>query len=80
MAPRTGSRHSFALGVRDELAQLFLTEREPYRFRARHVAELQALAAMRGKTVALIDGEMTSWYGPRAIAGLGYLADFSSSL
>jgi len=53
--------------------ELVLLSSEPYRFRARHVAELQALAAMRGKTVALIDGEMTSWYGSRAIAGLDYL-------
>lgn len=54
-------------------ADLLLLSSEPYRFRARHVAELQARPAMRGKTVALIDGEMTSWYGSRAIAGLDYL-------
>ncbi len=46
---------------------------EPYRFTARHVAELAALPALAGKRVTLIDGEMTSWYGSRAIAGLGYL-------
>ncbi|MBM3385058.1 MAG: cobalamin-binding protein, partial [Betaproteobacteria bacterium] len=28
----------------------------------------------------LIDGEMTSWYGPRAIAGLQYLSGFARSL
>ena len=28
----------------------------------------------RGKPVHLVDGEMTSWYGPRAIAGMRYLA------
>jgi hypothetical protein len=33
MAPRTGSRHSFALGVPDELGRRFLSEREPYRFK-----------------------------------------------
>jgi ABC-type Fe3+-hydroxamate transport system substrate-binding protein len=54
-------------------AELVLLSSEPYRFRARHVAELQALPAMRGKAVALIDGEMTSWYGSRAIAGMAYL-------
>lgn len=54
-------------------ADLVFLSSEPYRFRARHVAELQALPAMRGKTVAPIDGEMTSWYGSRAIAGLDYL-------
>jgi len=54
-------------------AELVLLASEPYRFRARHVAELRALPVMRGKTVALIDGEMTSWYGSRAIAGMDYL-------
>jgi ABC-type Fe3+-hydroxamate transport system substrate-binding protein len=57
-------------------AELVLLSSEPYRFRARHVAELHALPAMRGKTVALIDGEMTSWYGSRAIAGMDYLRRF----
>lgn len=33
MPPRIGSRHSFTLGIRDEAGRLFLTEREPYRFR-----------------------------------------------
>ena len=53
--------------------QRVLFSSEPYRFRAKHIAELRALAVMRGKTVALIDGEMTSWYGSRAIAGMDYL-------
>jgi len=61
-------------------ADLLLLSSEPYRFRARHVAELQALPALRGKSVALIDGEMTSWYGSRAIAGLGYLRRFREQL
>ena len=54
-------------------AEVVLLSSEPYRFRARHVAELRALPLMRGKTLALIDGEMTSWYGSRAIAGMDYL-------
>ena len=54
-------------------AELVLLSSEPYRFRARHIAELHALPAMRGKTAALIDGAMTSWYGSRAIAGMDYL-------
>jgi len=32
MPPQVGSRHSFALGVRDDAGRLFLTEREPYGF------------------------------------------------
>ncbi len=44
---------------------------EPFRFGARHVEALEARYA--GRAVELIDGEMTSWYGPRAIGGLAYL-------
>jgi len=54
-------------------ADLLLLSSEPYRFRERHLAEVAALA---GKPALLLDGEMTSWYGPRAIAGLGYLRKF----
>jgi ABC-type Fe3+-hydroxamate transport system substrate-binding protein len=54
-----------------------LLSSEPYRFQERHLDEIKNTLK---KPARLIDGEMTSWYGPRAIAGLGYLADFSSSL
>jgi ABC-type Fe3+-hydroxamate transport system substrate-binding protein len=57
-----------------------LASSEPYMFRERHVAELAAMPALAGKRVALIDGEMTSWYGSRAIAGLGYMPRFRRSL
>ena len=54
-----------------------LLSTEPYRFKESHRDEMQR---QLGLPVSLIDGEMTSWYGPRAIAGLRYLADFSASL
>jgi ABC-type Fe3+-hydroxamate transport system substrate-binding protein len=54
-----------------------LLSTEPYRFREQHAGEVRSLT---GKRVHLIDGEMTSWYGPRAIAGLRYLAEFSRSI
>ena len=54
-------------------AELVLLSSEPYRFRDRDLAQLRALPVMRGKTVALIDGAATSWYGSRAIAGLDTL-------
>ncbi len=44
---------------------------EPFAFTARHVTEI---AALSGKPVQRIDGEMVSWYGSRAIAGMRYLA------
>lgn len=47
-----------------------LLSSEPYRFTARHVETLQQ---QLGKPVRLVDGEMLSWYGSRAIAGLAYL-------
>lgn len=56
------------LGAIDEI----LLSSEPYRFTASHVAEL---AGETGKPVRLVDGEMFSWYGSRAIQGLRYLQD-----
>ena len=46
---------------------------EPYPFRAK---DLAAVAALAGKPARQIDGEMTSWYGSRAIRGLAYLAAY----
>ncbi len=51
-----------------------LLSSEPYHFHERHIEEIAALVG--GAEVSLIDGEMTSWYGSRAIAGLDYLADY----
>jgi ABC-type Fe3+-hydroxamate transport system substrate-binding protein len=48
-----------------------LLSSEPYHFKERHIEEVEA--AVPGARVSLIDGEMTSWYGSRAIAGLRYL-------
>ncbi len=54
-----------------------LLSSEPYPFRARHVEELRA--HMRDVPVAIIDGEMTSWYGSRAIEGLAYLDAYTAA-
>lgn len=48
-----------------------LLSSEPYPFRERHLAEVRA--ALPTLPVELIDGEQISWYGSRAITGLGYL-------
>lgn len=61
-------------------ADALLLSSEPYRFGERDVAALAADPAVRGRHVALIDGEMASWYGSRAIAGLRYLADYRRAL
>lgn len=47
-----------------------LLSTEPYRFTHEHA---QALAQQIGKPVRLVDGEMMSWYGSRALAGVTYL-------
>ncbi|MSQ19933.1 MAG: cobalamin-binding protein [Betaproteobacteria bacterium] len=57
-------------------AERILLSSEPYRFTKHHVAELSQHPAVHGKPVALIDGEMTSWYGNRAIEGLRYLTRY----
>ncbi len=54
-----------------------LLSSEPFHFKERHVAEVEELVP--GAAVSLIDGEMTSWYGSRAIAGLDYLADYTTA-
>lgn len=51
--------------------QRVLLSSEPYRFGTRHIAEAQALCPQA--EVRLVDGELLSWYGPRAIEGLRYL-------
>lgn len=53
-----------------------LLSSEPFHFKERHVDEVAELVP--GAAVSLIDGEMTSWYGSRAIAGLDYLADYTA--
>jgi ABC-type Fe3+-hydroxamate transport system substrate-binding protein len=53
-----------------------LLSSEPFHFKPQHVEEVAALVP--GAQVSLIDGEMTSWYGSRAIAGLDYLAEFTA--
>ncbi|MBY0574835.1 MAG: helical backbone metal receptor [Undibacterium sp.] len=54
----------------DEIDEVLLST-EPYRFTQEHADQLQA---QLGKPVRLVDGEMLSWYGSRAITGLRYLA------
>jgi ABC-type Fe3+-hydroxamate transport system substrate-binding protein len=56
-------------------AERVLLSTEPYRFTGQHLAEA---AARFGAPAQLIDGEMVSWYGSRAAAGLRYLARLRS--
>jgi len=60
-------------------ARVILLASEPYLFRESHLAEVRARSP-RARSVALIDGEMTAWYGSRAISALGYLPRFRKAL
>jgi hypothetical protein len=53
-----------------------LLSTEPYRFTEAHA---DALEQQIGKPVRLVDGEMMSWYGSRAIDGLRYLRALAES-
>jgi ABC-type Fe3+-hydroxamate transport system substrate-binding protein len=58
-------------------AARILLSTEPFAFRER---DAQGLARRWGKPAHLIDGEWTSWYGVRAIAGLRALVDLRATL
>ena len=55
----------------NEIDEVLLSS-EPYRFTEQHV---DAIERQTGKPARLVDGEMMSWYGSRAIAGLRYLRE-----
>ncbi|WP_281913324.1 helical backbone metal receptor [Massilia varians] len=54
-----------------------LLSTEPYRFTEAHA---DALEKQLGIPVFLVDGEMMSWYGSRALAGLRYLRELRGML
>ena len=58
-----------------------LLSSEPYRFRERDVVSVRELLPPAAHcTVSLIDGEITSWYGSRAIQGLRRLGQLRRAL
>jgi ABC-type Fe3+-hydroxamate transport system substrate-binding protein len=60
----------------DQLDAVLLST-EPYRFTEAHA---DALEKQLGIPVFLVDGEMLSWYGSRALAGLRYLRKLRAML
>lgn len=66
----------FAPGPRDRV----LFSSEPYRFGKAHATAFARDHGLPEPHCLLIDGEMTSWYGPRAIEGLTYLAQLRSRI
>lgn len=67
------ARYPVLRGDEPWLAQVerVLLSSEPYRFEAEHLPIAQALCPQA--RVQLVDGELLSWYGPRAAQGLAYL-------
>jgi ABC-type Fe3+-hydroxamate transport system substrate-binding protein len=74
---RADARYPRLAGLDLEGVDAILLSSEPYRFREPHRRQIESET---GKPVRLIDGEMTSWYGPRAIEGLRYLSAFALRL
>lgn len=60
-------------------ADLILLSSEPYAFRQKHVDELSRALTI-AKPILLVDGEMLSWYGNRAISGLRYLMELRAQI
>ena len=56
---------------------LVLFSSEPFPFKQRHLDEFRVLTGNDDTRFEFVDGEMTSWYGSRAIEGLRYLRDFA---
>lgn len=57
--------------------QHVLLSSEPYRFGDAHLAEARRLCP--NAHARLVDGELLSWYGARAVAGLRYLRDLAAA-
>jgi hypothetical protein len=53
-----------------------LLSSEPFRFSDEHLRDAQALCPQA--QVLRVDGELLSWYGPRAVAGLRYLRELAA--
>ncbi len=60
-----------------DAADLILFSSEPYRFQPDDLDAFARQYHCPPAKLRLIDGEMTSWYGNRAIQGLDYLARFA---
>lgn len=79
--PQTAADRYPAIELGDYVASVdkVLLSSEPYPFRDKHVAEIRAIVG-EAVEVSLVDGEMLSWYGSRAIAGLEYLRRLAKPL
>lgn len=59
---------------------LVLFSTEPFAFTDEDIETFRRTLPSHADKAYLIDGEMTSWYGSRAIRGLSYLHDFANGI
>lgn len=82
VAPAEGGRYP-AIEMNEALLAategvLFATE--PFPFKERHLAAFQEQWPDHADKAMLIDGQMVSWYGSRAIRGLAYLGRLAAAV
>ena len=58
-------------------ADLVLFSSEPFPFKEKHIDAFAKEFSVDRERLVTIDGEMTSWYGSRAVKGLRYLCDLA---
>jgi ABC-type Fe3+-hydroxamate transport system substrate-binding protein len=82
IAPDSGDRYPVVdlAGLDARRAAVVLLSSEPYPFTEEHRRQMCADPAIGVADIRLVDGEMTSWYGSRAIAGLDYLLAYRRGL
>jgi len=61
-----------------ESTDIVLFPSEPYAFDETHIEAFRERFKTGRKTLRMIDGEMVSWYGSRAVKGLTYLRQLAS--
>lgn len=80
--PATSDRRYPAIELTHDLlrqTELVLFSTEPFPFKERHLAEFGASHPAHAGKAEIIDAQMVSWYGSRAVHGLGYLTAFASA-
>ena len=63
-----------------EQVDLVLFSTEPFPFTAKHIDQFRQDFPDHGSKAKLIDAEMVSWYGSRAITGLRFLTEFADGI
>ena len=66
-------------GILDEVDAILFSS-EPFLFKAEHLENFAETYSVDKEKLYIIDGEMTSWYGSRAIDSMRYLATFAKAL